>query len=148
MYRNYLSAFKKVIALPVDLVSSAATTIASPFQKGGSKNSDDPRKSLEAPSPVSPQSTTPPATPKVVTTLPQEEPHSPNSPSSIHSRQSLKSPDGRGIDLSSALRELDMLQDLLSLEMVLQLIHVNKDSERRVERFIEIGFPGRMRKDM
>lgn len=54
----------------------------------------------------------------------------------------------RSMDFKTALHELDMLQDLLSLETVLQLIHVNKDSERRVERFIKIGFPGRMRTDM
>ncbi|KAI9493070.1 exocyst complex component Sec10-like protein [Zychaea mexicana] len=169
--RNYLSAFKKVIALPVDLVSSAATTIASPFQRASSttKTGPDEKKpnatvTVTADSPVSGSSpkSTPPSTPKVTTaTIAQNEnyekqsPLSPKSPSSVsmHSRQSSRhslrsSPDVRSVDLKFAMHELDMMQDLLSLEIVLQLIHINKDAERRVERFIQIGFPGRMRSEI
>lgn len=50
--------------------------------------------------------------------------------------------------LETAQTQLDMMQDLLSLELALQLVHVNKDSERRVQRFIDIGFPGRMKQNM
>ncbi|KAI9276957.1 exocyst complex component Sec10-like protein [Phascolomyces articulosus] len=153
--RNYLNAFKKVITLPVDLVSTAATTIASPFQRSSStkpSDIDNSKQSTGSPITGSPKST-PPSTPKVVTTAAVDGedsgPLSPKSPASIHSRQSsrhsLRSPDVRSMDLKYAMHELDMMQDLLSLEIVLQLIHVNKDAERRVERFIEIGFPGRMR---
>jgi recyclin-1 len=50
--------------------------------------------------------------------------------------------------LETAQTQLDMIQDLLSLELALQLIHYNKDSERRVKRFIDIGFTGRIKHDM
>lgn len=46
------------------------------------------------------------------------------------------------------MHELDMMQDFLSLDTVLQLIHLNKDAERRVEQFLNIGFPGRMQNEM
>ncbi|KAF7726758.1 F-box protein: endocytic membrane traffic, recycling ReCYcling 1 [Apophysomyces ossiformis] len=174
--RNYLSAFKKVIALPVDLVSSAATTIASPFQRSStfSNKTDDSagrRASIaatESSTIDSPQST-PPSTPKSSITLSR---HGKNS--SVHSqsksttdrqsvnslessKHSLKSPTASSPDfkntdvkyaLEDAQHELDMLQNLLSLEVALQLIHVNKDSERRVQRFIRIGFPGRMKSEI
>ncbi|KAG2223931.1 hypothetical protein INT45_009383 [Circinella minor] len=155
--RNYLNAFKKVIALPVDLVSTAATTIASPFQRSSTvktSEADSRKESTDSPVSGSPKST-PPTTPKVLTAgaLGDEKgsPLSPKSPTSASiqspqsSRHSLKSSDTRSMDLGFAMHELDMMQDLLSLETVLQLIHINKDAERRVERFIKIGFPGRMR---
>ncbi|KAI9310132.1 exocyst complex component Sec10-like protein [Dichotomocladium elegans] len=121
--RNYLSAFKKVIALPVDLVSSAATTIASPFQRVGTRDE-----------------TIPPATPRIVTSSMMSG-SGPPSPSSSSKRASFRSTDAKNQDFKMALRELDVMQDLLSLETVVQLIHVNKDAERRVERFLDIGFP-------
>ncbi|KAI8145080.1 exocyst complex component Sec10-like protein [Fennellomyces sp. T-0311] len=154
--RNYLSAFKKVIALPVDLVSTAATTIASPFQRSNTIKAPE-KQNGDSPVSGSPKST-PPSTPKVVTSVAQGDekasPLSPKSPTSVsmHSRQSsrhsLRSPDVRSVDMKYAMHELDMMQDLLSLETVLQLIHVNKDAERRVERFIQIGFPGRMHNEI
>lgn len=149
-------AFKKVIALPVDFVSTAATTIASPFQRSNTvRNADTSEAANNAPS-DSPQ-TTPPSTPKITTkgvnTPGNASAMSPKSPvGSLHSRessrQSLKSPDVKSVDLKFAMHELDKLQELLSLETVLQLIHVNKDSEHRVEQFIKIQFPGRIRNDM
>ena len=157
---NYLNAFKKVIALPVDLVSSAATTIASPFQRTSTVKVSEPdnrKESTDSPVSGSPKST-PPTTPKVITTVAfgdeKSSPLSPNSPTSASiqspqsSRHSVKSSEARSMDLGFAMHELDMMQDLLSLETVLQLIHINKDAERRVERFIKIGFPGRMRGEM
>ncbi|KAI8374177.1 exocyst complex component Sec10-like protein [Radiomyces spectabilis] len=109
--RNYLSAFKKVIALPVDLVSTAATTIASPFQRAG--------------------------------TLPSKG----DDAASIKSKGKPKGEELRD-ELEDAQQELNLMQDLLSLEVSLHLIHVNKDSERRVQQFIRIGFPGRMKSDI
>ncbi|KAG0170900.1 F-box protein: endocytic membrane traffic, recycling ReCYcling 1 [Apophysomyces sp. BC1034] len=168
--RNYLSAFKKVIALPIDLVSTAATTIASPFQRSStfSNKTDDStgrRTSIsatESSTIYSPQST-PPSTPKSSITLSRHGKSGSiaSTSKSAHSRQSSKhslksptasSPDVKNVDLKHALedaqQELDMLQNLLSLEVALQLIHVNKDSERRVQQFIKIGFPGRMKSDI
>ncbi|KAG1464412.1 hypothetical protein G6F56_005089 [Rhizopus delemar] len=107
--RNYLNAFKKVITLPVDLVSSAATTIAIPFQRSFSF-SYKPSASIS----IAPSSENKEAT----------------------------------VELKSAIQELDMLQDHLSLEISLQLIHSNKESEKRMENFIDIGFPGRMKIDI
>ncbi|KAG2234344.1 hypothetical protein INT48_007211 [Thamnidium elegans] len=116
--RNYLAAFKKVLALPVDLVSTAATTIASPFQRSNTFTSKHEKKD----STVSVESiSTPPSTPKV---------------SNLNGQ------------LEVAKQELDMLQNYLSLEISLQLIHINKESERRVQQFIDIGFPGRMKLDI
>ncbi|KAG1452843.1 hypothetical protein G6F56_007717 [Rhizopus delemar] len=52
------------------------------------------------------------------------------------------------VQLESARQELDVLQDYISLETSLQIIKINKESERRVEQFIHIGFPGRMKADI
>lgn len=125
--RNYLSAFKKMISLPADLVTSAATTIASPFQRSrdepstpsASKNSDT-HTTTTTSSPTTPTS-------KRSSMLKTSSPSSPV--------------DIRDTEFNAALHELDTMQDLLSLETVLQLIHVNKDAERRVEKFLQIGFP-------
>ncbi|KAI8078622.1 exocyst complex component Sec10-like protein, partial [Halteromyces radiatus] len=137
--RNYLSAFKKVIALPVDL-------------NGKSEN-------------VTPQST-PPSTPRssitnsrktktgsMVSISSASSIKSPSTPTASSSPSSRPSTDGNSnLDPNDALEtaqtQLDMMQDLLSLELALQLIHYNKDSERRVQRFIDIGFPGRMKHDI
>lgn len=108
--RNYLNAFKKVLTLPVDLVSSAATTIASPFQR--TQHAEKAQLSMEAPDFDL-------DTPKEITG-----------------------------QLEVARQELDMLQNYISLETSLQLIHINKESERRIQQFIDIGFPGRMKSDM
>lgn len=112
-----MNAFKKVITLPVDFVSTAATTIASPFQRSSSsisqKRSSTTSVSSTAPSTASSENTKDAA-----------------------------------VQLEFARQELDMLQDHLSLEISLQLIHINKESERRVEQFIDIGFPGRMKADI
>ncbi|KAI7868194.1 exocyst complex component Sec10-like protein [Spinellus fusiger] len=168
--RNYILAFKKVIALPVDLVSSAATSIASPFQRSNSflfrseeKGSVKKVQSLISVdnSPTSPQST-PPSTPKTSVTIPRHKKtdssssniiKSPtDSQSSKHSIKSITLPDTKQATvtdiLEDAQQELDSLQNLISLEVALQLIHVNKDAVRRVHRFIHIGFPGRMELDI
>ncbi|GAA5816931.1 hypothetical protein MFLAVUS_010466 [Mucor flavus] len=127
--RNYLAAFKKVLALPVDLVSTAATTIASPFQRSNTfTNKHEKKDSTASVESIS----TPPSTPKV---------------SSSTKRDSSSSIDVNG-QLEVAKQELDMLQNYLSLEISLQLIHINKESERRVQQFIDIGFPGRMKLDI
>ncbi|KAI8047602.1 exocyst complex component Sec10-like protein [Thamnidium elegans] len=131
--RNYLAAFKKVLALPVDLVSTAATTIASPFQRSNTFTSKHEKKD----STVSVESiSTPPSTPKV----------------SSSTKRDSSSSTASSIDLNGQLevakQELDMLQNYLSLEISLQLIHINKESERRVQQFIDIGFPGRMKLDI
>lgn len=52
------------------------------------------------------------------------------------------------VQLEFARQELDMLQNYISLETSLQLIHINKESEHRVQQFIDVGFPGRMKSDM
>ncbi|CEI98237.1 hypothetical protein RMCBS344292_12352 [Rhizopus microsporus] len=113
--RNYLTAFKKVITLPVDFVSSAATTIVSPFQK----SSTNKRSSTTSAESITPSIS-----------------------SSISENKEAT------IQLEFARQELDSLQDYISLEIALQLIHINKESERRVEQFIDIGFPGRMKTDI
>lgn len=140
--RNYLAAFKKVIALPVDLVSTAATTIASPFQRSStaSLTKADKRISTTSTDSSTPQST-PPSTPKVSTSINR---------SSSASGLSLDQGYSKDItgQLEFAKQELDMLQNYLSLETSLQLLHINKESERRVQQFIDIKFPGRMKTDM
>lgn len=145
-YRNYLAAFKKVLTLPVDLVSTAATTIASPFQRSSTISSkasaaDNKRASnISVDSITTPPST--PATPKASTSINRS---SSSSQVSVMDQQQSKDITGQ---LEFAKQELDMLQDYLSLEISLQLIHINKESERRVQQFIDIGFPGRMKTDM
>ncbi|KAI9316784.1 exocyst complex component Sec10-domain-containing protein [Dichotomocladium elegans] len=119
--RNYLLAFKKVITVPVDLFSTAAITIASPFQRSTSDIAD-------TPSPVR----------------------------SLHSRQSSRqslqqsTADARTptSELKTAMHAFDAMQDFLSLDTVLQLIHLNKDAERRMDQLMSIGFPGRMEGDI
>lgn len=71
----------------------------------------------------------------------------PTTPKTATSRDSTDSKDVAG-QLETAKQELDMLQNYLSLEISLQLIHINKESERRVQQFIDIEFPGRMKSDM
>lgn len=105
-----MAAFKKVLTLPVDLVSTAATTIASPFQRAAEK----PKSTLATEAPDFDLDT-----PKEITG-----------------------------QLEVARQELDMLQNYISLETSLQLIHINKEAERRIQQFIDIGFPGRMKADM
>ncbi|KAI7906714.1 exocyst complex component Sec10-like protein [Cokeromyces recurvatus] len=131
--RNYLAAFKKVLILPVDLVSTAATTIASPFQKNANLNE---KRANSIDLIASPQST-PPSTPK--TNRYSLDP--PRSPTVAYGKEI------RG-QLEFVGQELDMLQNYLSLETSLQLIHVNKESEGRLQQFIDIGFPGRMKTDI
>jgi recyclin-1 len=137
VFRNYLAAFKKVLTLPVDLVSTAATTIASPFQRSSTLTSKR-TSTVSVDSIATPQST-PPSTPKASTSMNR------NSSSST-----LSTIDGKEVtgQLEFARQELDLLQNYLSLETSLQLIHINKESERRVQQFIDIGFPGRMKTDM
>lgn len=155
VYSNYLMAFKKVMTVPVDLVSSAATTIASPILSTLRSSEDTTIKSPSTlGSPVSEESSqiTPPRTPEV-TPITVSSPPPPKNKSLLLSRQSshqsLRSQDTtRSVDLKSAMHELDMMQDFLSLDTVLQLIHLNKDAERRVEQFLNIGFPGRMQNEM
>ncbi|SAM09254.1 hypothetical protein [Absidia glauca] len=156
--RNYLSAFKKVIALPVDLVSSAATTIASPFQRSSQTSKLQNGKQDDG----TPQST-PPSTPRSSMTTPRKiktqsvtslssvsSIKSPSTPTALSSRRSshTNSMADPNDALETAQTQLDMIQDLLSLELALQLIHYNKDSERRVKRFIGIGFTGRIKHDI
>ncbi|KAL9559542.1 hypothetical protein MBANPS3_000368 [Mucor bainieri] len=144
--QNYLAAFKKVLTLPVDLVSTAATTIASPFQRAStvSGTANKRASTMSTDSIATPQST-PPSTPKVSTQMAR-------SSSSSLMDQSPRSPTTYGKDVTGQLefarQELDMLQNYLSLETSLQLIHINKESERRVQQFIDIGFPGRMKADL
>ncbi|KAL7316335.1 F-box protein: endocytic membrane traffic, recycling ReCYcling 1 [Mucor circinelloides] len=144
--RNYLAAFKKVLTLPVDLVSTAATTIASPFQRASTVSGTTNKRAstMSTDSIATPQST-PPSTPKVSTQMAR-------SSSSSFVDQPPRSPTTYGKDVTGQLefarQELDMLQNYLSLETSLQLIHINKESERRVQQFIDIGFPGRMKSDL
>ncbi|CAO3652065.1 unnamed protein product [Mucor fragilis] len=144
--RNYLAAFKKVLTLPVDLVSTAATTIASPFQRASTVSGTTNKRAstMSTDSIATPQST-PPSTPKVSTQMAR-------SSSSSLMDQTPRSPTTYGKDVTGQLefarQELDMLQNYLSLETSLQLIHINKESERRVQQFIDIGFPGRMKADL
>ncbi|KAI8064539.1 exocyst complex component Sec10-like protein [Gongronella butleri] len=134
--RDYLRAFKKVLTVPVDLVSTAATTIASPFQRSSALKTND----TAAPnSPSSPRSSTQIPPTSSATSL--------SSVASVPSTPDDSKRDPNDI-LESAQVQLDMIQDYLSLELALHLIHVNKDAERRVQRFIQVGFPGRMRQDI
>jgi recyclin-1 len=153
VYRNYLAAFKKVLTLPVELVSTAATTIASPFQRSSTISSKADKRasgvsvdSAAAAASATPQST-PPSTPKASTSMNRS-----SSSSAISLDQQTRSSSTYSKDITGQLefakQELDMLQDYLSLEISLQLIHINKESERRVQQFIDIGFPGRMKSDM
>ncbi|CAO3606822.1 unnamed protein product [Cunninghamella echinulata] len=170
--RNYLSAFKKVIALPVDLVSSAATTIASPFQRSSSATNINKENEISVVNVENNTSQiTPSSTPRSSITGTRNN----KKTSSIASFDSLNSPtpsptkksaasnnnnnhivsrssSSDGVNpadlLETAQTQLDMMQDLLSLEVALHLVHVNKDSERRVQRFIDIGFPGRMKQNI
>lgn len=134
------------MTLPVDLVSTAATTIASPFQRASTISGASNKRSstISTDSMATPQST-PPSTPKVSTQMAR-------SSSSSLMDQPPRSPTTYGKDVTGQLefarQELDMLQNYLSLETSLQLIHINKESERRVQQFIDIGFPGRMKADL
>ncbi|KAK4514320.1 ERMES complex subunit mmm1 [Mucor velutinosus] len=144
--RNYLAAFKKVLTLPVDLVSTAATTIASPFQRASTiSGATNKRASAMSTDSIATPQSTPPSTPKVSTQMAR-------SSSSSLMDQPPRSPTTYGKDVTGQLefarQELDMLQNYLSLETSLQLIHINKESERRVQQFIDIGFPGRMKADL
>ncbi|KAI8981081.1 exocyst complex component Sec10-like protein [Pilobolus umbonatus] len=130
--RNYLAAFKKVITLPVDLVSTAATTIASPFQRANVTVKEEVK---------------PPSASTSSSLISNKEKN--NQPSDKQSSQNSQN-NGKdaNIQLESARQELDMLQNYISLEISLQLIHINKEAERRVQEFISIGFPGRMKLDI
>ncbi|ORX48483.1 hypothetical protein DM01DRAFT_1376693 [Hesseltinella vesiculosa] len=142
--RDYLRAFKKVISVPVDLVSTAATTIVSPFQRSAAlKNSDS------APSsPTTAKATDSPRSSVQMARLS----HAGSVTSLSSATSSTSTPDEAKRDPNAALEnaqvQLDMLQDYISLELALQLIHVNKDAERRIQRFIQINFPGRMKQDI
>ncbi|KAI8338978.1 exocyst complex component Sec10-like protein [Chlamydoabsidia padenii] len=152
--RNYLSAFKKVIALPVDLVSSAATTIASPFQRSSQVVKQQPGdgKQDDGTSPSTPRSsmtTSRKAKTGSITSLSSvSSTKSPSTPTTLSIGSSSDSMADANDTLENAQTQLDMIQDLLSLELALQLIHINKDSERRVKRFIGIGFTGRIKQDI
>lgn len=162
--RKYLSAFKKIVSVPVELVSSAATTISSPFQTKTTPSLDISVDTSAA--------NTPPAEPSTPE-IGQEEEKDKNRLSSPPVSAVVDEPDkklaesgrkrsssqtgSRPISVSSvkadkelnnAMQELDALQHLLSLELCLQLIHINKDAEHRVQRFVKVGFPGRLRTDV
>lgn len=143
MVRNYLNAFKKVLTLPVDLVSTAATTIASPFQRASFLPPKRAALSIEIPHSAAetPQST-PPATPTSSITTHRSDSSDTLTPTKYTNNKEITG------QLEFARQELDMLQNYLSLETSLQLIHINKESERRIQQFIDIGFPGRMKIDM
>jgi recyclin-1 len=137
-----LTAFKKVLTLPVDLVSTAAITIASPFQRASLLPPKRASAALSIEIPTTTPQSTPPATPTSATI-------NRSSSSSTLQSETTKSY-GKEVtgQLEFARQELDLLQNYLSLETSLQLIHINKESERRIQQFIDIGFPGRMKADM
>ncbi|GAB5586782.1 F-box protein: endocytic membrane traffic [Umbelopsis nana] len=166
--RKYLSAFKKIVSVPVELVSSAATTISSPFQNRGTHSPDISISDsvattpTETPSPPSIQEESikdanrlsAPPTPSplasdegdkkksaVENVRKRSSSHTGSRPSSVSSVRS-------DSELNNAMHELDALQHLLSLELCLQLIHINKDAEQRVQRFVKVGFPGRLRAEV
>ncbi|RUS26504.1 exocyst complex component Sec10-like protein, partial [Jimgerdemannia flammicorona] len=173
--RNYLSAFRKLIALPVDLVSSAATSaattissIASPKTRSETVSpSLSPTASVEdltrmnspPPATASPSSGT--ATGNMTPPLPavrkpgagpvdkvqQEQLQTRRFSLSRDAQNSRTSREFSAVELQGALNyakiELDQLQNLLSLDMALQMIHLNKEAERRLERFMINKFPGK-----
>jgi recyclin-1 len=168
--RKYLSAFKKIVSVPVELVSSAATTISSPFHNRGNHSPDVSvsNVSVANSAPATPTDT-PSATPSINEEKDANRLSAPPTPtieeagekkktavdnvrqrSSSHtgSRPSSVSSVRSDNELNNAMHELDALQHLLSLELCLQLIHVNKDAQHRVQRFVKVGFPGRLRADM
>lgn len=65
---------------------------------------------------------------------------------SRESQYSRTSREFSAVELQGALNyariELDQLQNLLSLDMALQMIHLNKEAERRLERFMLDKFRG------
>ncbi|KAI9288652.1 exocyst complex component Sec10-domain-containing protein [Umbelopsis sp. AD052] len=169
--RKYLSAFKKIVSVPVELVSSAATSISSPFHRE-SKGGHSPDVSISTTAVANSEPNTPTDSPSSTPTINDEKDDKrlstatltndevgekkktqvdnvrkrssshtgsrPNSMSSVRSDN----------ELNNAMHELDALQHLLSLELCLQLIHVNKDAEHRVQRFVKVGFPGRLKTDI
>ncbi|CAM0135915.1 F-box protein: endocytic membrane traffic, recycling ReCYcling 1 [Umbelopsis sp. WA50703] len=164
--RKYLSAFKKIVSVPVELVSSAATTISSPFQ-----NKPTPSPSPDISVDYSAANTPPaePSTPEIGQEEEKDKKHlsappvsvvvedtdkkSPESGRKRSSSQTGSRPNSVSSaksdnELNNAMQELDALQHLLSLELCLQLIHINKDAEHRVQRFVKVGFPGRLRTDV
>lgn len=164
LHRKYLSAFKKIVSVPVELVSSAATTISSPFQNRGTHSPDI---SVSSSAPTTPTET--PSTPVIPDTKEANRLSVSSTPitseegekkktavenvrkrSSSHtgSRPSSMSSVRSDNELNNAMQELDALQHLLSLELCLQLIHINKDAEHRVQRFVKVGFPGRLRTEV
>lgn len=170
--RKYLSAFRKIVSVPVELVSSAATSISSPFHresKGGhSPNISVSTITVENSGPSTPTETassspsindekeihrlsTPP-TPTIEEAGEKKKTQVDNvrkrSSSHTGSRPNSMSSVRSDNELNTAMHELDALQHLLSLELCLQLIHVNKDAEHRVQRFVKVGFPGRLKTDM
>jgi recyclin-1 len=171
--RKYLSAFKKIVSVPVELVSSAATSISSPFHSRDSKGKHSPNVSISTITVANSGPTTPTETPSSTPSIDDEKelnrlsaPPTPTNDevgekkktqvdnvrkrSSSHtgSRPSSMMSVRSDNELNSAMHELDALQHLLSLELCLQLIHVNKDAEHRVQRFVKVGFPGRLKVDM
>ncbi|KAI8883785.1 hypothetical protein K501DRAFT_294473 [Backusella circina FSU 941] len=142
--RDYLSAFKKVLTLPVDFVSTAAITIASPFQRTSFSKQDKraSTQSLES-SALSTKST--PSSPRISTNQRSSTPE--NTPASPHNRPASPGKDVT-VQLEFARQELDMLQNYISLETSLQIIHINKESESRIQQFINVGFPGRMKSEI
>ncbi|KAJ2961602.1 hypothetical protein NQZ79_g3109 [Umbelopsis isabellina] len=154
----------QALSVPVELVSSAATSISSPFQN---KFAASPDISVD-----NSAANTPPADPSTPE-IGQEEEKDKNrlsappvsvvmedtekksaesgrkrSSSQTESRPNSISSVKSDNELNNAMQELDALQHLLSLELCLQLIHINKDAEHRVQRFVKVGFPGRLRTDV
>jgi recyclin-1 len=154
--------------VPVELVSSAATTISSPFQN---KPTPSPSPSPDISVDYSAANTPPaePSTPEIGQEEEKDKKHlsappvsvvvedtdkkSPESDRKRSSSQTGSRPNSVSSaksdnELNNAMQELDALQHLLSLELCLQLIHINKDAEHRVQRFVKVGFPGRLRTDV
>jgi recyclin-1 len=148
-------------------VSSAATTISSPFQNKAGHSPDVSAANSTPTTPTETPASTPripdetlkdsnglsaPPTPTTIedgdkrksaveTLRKRSSSHTGSRPNSVASVRSDN-------ELNNAMQELDALQHLLSLELCLQLIHINKDAEHRVQRFVKVGFPGRLRTDM
>jgi recyclin-1 len=132
------------LSLPVDFVSTAAITIASPFQRT-SFTKQDKRISTQSIDSSASSTKSIPSSPRVSTNKRSSTPE--NGPASPHNRPASPGKDAT-VQLEFARQELDLLQNYISLETSLQIIHINKESESRIQQFINVGFPGRMKSDM
>ncbi|KAL1914516.1 uncharacterized protein VTP21DRAFT_8230 [Calcarisporiella thermophila] len=117
--RNYLKAFRKILLLPADIVTSSIQTIQG-FSGPGKSSS---RPSTPDPSKISSNS--------------QQNGDSPKLETKSQSKQEAMS--AQEVQGALMAAQLDEMQDILSLEMSLHLIHINKEAQQRVGFFLRLA---------